>query len=121
MGHHPIYDAGEYDNDVRMIERVLPILERHKVHLYISGHEHQSQVLYNSEHSPVTFIVTGATAELRSDIRKTDHQFFVWSEAQKLGFMQLVATKDELRYHFHRSTGEVDSPPSFSGTIEPIL
>ena len=120
MGHHPVFDAGEYRDNARLIERLLPILNEHRVHLYLAGHEHQSQVLYNPQRSPVTFIVTGCTAELRSDIRKTDHPFFVWSEAQKLGFLQLVASRTELRYKFHRSTGGIDAVPTYEGVILPI-
>ena len=118
MGHHPIFDAGEYSDNARMMTRLLPVLERHRVHLYLSGHEHQSQVLYSARHSPVTFIVSGATAELRSRIQKTEHPFFVWSEPQKLVFLQLVISKNEFRYNFHRSSGGVDREPIYSATIE---
>jgi hypothetical protein len=40
VGHHPIYSAGHYGDDARLIARLGPILARHGVQLYINGHEH---------------------------------------------------------------------------------
>ncbi|MBU6250501.1 MAG: metallophosphoesterase [Cyanobacteria bacterium REEB417] len=40
VGHHPIYSAGHYGDDARLMARLAPILARHGVQLYINGHDH---------------------------------------------------------------------------------
>jgi acid phosphatase len=117
IGHHPIFDVGEYDDDAELIASLLPILNSFNVNLYISGHEHQSQVMYNPIVSPVTFIVSGITQEIRSKIQKPDHPLFVWSDPKKLAFLELVITSENLVYSFHRSAGGRAAPPLYTGTL----
>ena len=45
FGHHFIYSNGQYGDSSEMIERVLPLLQNYGVKLYISGHEHDMQLL----------------------------------------------------------------------------
>lgn len=118
IGHHPIFDVGEYDDDAALIASLLPILNSFNVNLYISGHEHQSQVMYNPMFSPVTFIVSGITQEIRSKIQKPDHPLFVWSDAKKIAFLELVITSENLVYSFHRSAGGRAAPPLYTGTMK---
>lgn len=42
-GHHPIYSAGVYDNNPVMQRDVAPILVKHKVKLWLNGHDHNYQ------------------------------------------------------------------------------
>lgn len=40
VGHHPLYSAGIYGDDPAAIARLTPLFRRHRVQLYINGHEH---------------------------------------------------------------------------------
>ena len=46
VGHHPIYSGGEYGHpggSPELVARLDPILQRHRVPLYLCGHEHDLQ------------------------------------------------------------------------------
>ena len=115
--HHPIFDVGEYADSSELVTHLLPILESFNVNLYMSGHEHQSQVMFNPEVSSVTFLVSGITAESRSNKQKRDHPMFVWSQPQTFAFLELTISPERIVYSFHRSMGAIDSPPMYSGAI----
>ena len=62
IGHHPIYtalaDEPGYDHDQPdMIARVNPILQAHKVPIYINGHDHTLQVV---QMGGITYVTNGA-------------------------------------------------------------
>ena len=117
VGHHPIFDVGEYDDDAYMIESLLPILNEHQVHMYITGHEHQSQVMYNRAVSNTTFIIAGCTADIRSKITKPDHPMYVFSHPTHLAFLHMEITHDVIQYAFHRAHGGVGAHPMFQAAI----
>lgn len=44
IGHYPIYSYGVYSNyNYEMMKYLFPILKKHNVKLYLSGHEHNNQ------------------------------------------------------------------------------
>ena len=43
FGHHPMYSGGHHDGQCTIRERVLPILKKYNVDLYIAGHDHNLQ------------------------------------------------------------------------------
>lgn len=117
VGHHPVYDAGEYSDNKRMIGRVLPILEKHGVHMYMSGHEHQTQVLYKPEVSPITFVISGLTSEKRGVDRQPDHPVCIWQDVKNLAVVQLSINREAITYTVHKASGEIDEAPLYSGSI----
>ena len=42
-GHYPIYSVGEHGDDSYLVQDLLPLLLKHKVHVYIAGHDHSHQ------------------------------------------------------------------------------
>ena len=67
--HHPPFCAGpSHDNDVPMIETLVPRFEEHGVRLVLSGHEHNFQ--YNVRNG-VHYVVSGAGGKLRTG--RPDH------------------------------------------------
>ena len=116
--HHPIFTVGEYRDDAHLKENLLPILMKHGVHLYLSGHEHQSQVMRGPDGGSTTFIVAGANSEQRPPYEtKPGHPMFVWSEPKHLAFLILDIIADRIVYSFHRSTGGRDARPIYTGEI----
>lgn len=55
-GHYPIYSMGEHGDDPYLIDALLPILLKHKVHAYFSGHDHLHEHIYMHG---MNFFVTG--------------------------------------------------------------
>jgi tartrate-resistant acid phosphatase type 5 len=117
VGHRPIYDAGEYHDNKQMITALKDRFARHGVHLYISGHDHQTEVLYNETVSPTRYIITGLTSERREKIQKKDHPLYVWSDVMNLAFVHLSISRDHLVYRVHAATDESSLDPLYEGTI----
>ena len=120
VGHHPIYDAGEYRNSEWMISNVVPVLENNGVSLYISGHEHQTQVLYNEAVSSVRYIISGCTAERRSGVAVANHPMRVWQETKSTAFLQLSISNNRLVYRIHKGAGDPEAPPMYEAFIEKL-
>ncbi len=58
IAHHPIYSNGPHGDHAVLIEEWAPLLEKHKVHLYFAGHDHDMQHLEFEEH-PTYFVLSG--------------------------------------------------------------
>ncbi|MFS2156679.1 metallophosphoesterase [Pseudomonas sp. Pseusp122] len=43
--HHPVRNAGGHGEESRLVEQLLPALQRSRVDLYLSGHDHNQQLL----------------------------------------------------------------------------
>ena len=61
-GHHPVYSYGSHGDTRKLIKSLLPLLQKHKVNFYLSGHDHDKQIL---KEGPIIFAVSGAAAKLR--------------------------------------------------------
>jgi hypothetical protein len=69
-GHYPIYSAGTNRDDADLIAKLLPILEKRHVQIYLCGHVHSMQDLQTD--SAVHFYISGAGgAGLASDLNET--------------------------------------------------
>ena len=63
FGHHPVFSGGSaHGSTPELIATVKPLLERHGVQAYVSGHDHDLQHI---EVDDVTYIGTGAGSETR--------------------------------------------------------
>lgn len=45
IGHHPILSHGEHGGSSIVARELVPLFERHGVHLYLSGHDHDLQLI----------------------------------------------------------------------------
>jgi hypothetical protein len=57
FGHHAIYSVGRYGNNETLIRDVSPILVKHKVPLWVDGHDHNYQ--RSNPIDGVTYLVSG--------------------------------------------------------------
>jgi 3',5'-cyclic AMP phosphodiesterase CpdA len=57
FGHHPLYSAGRYGSDKILIRDVEPILVKHKVKLWVDGHDHNYQ--RSNVIKGVTYLIAG--------------------------------------------------------------
>lgn len=101
VGHHPIYSSTPKHGDTKeLIDQVLPILKKHRVPLYVCGHDH---VLQHLKHDPMDFIVCGGGAKTRDVAQRDDVVFGV----ESLGFLSVTVTAKEISVNIIESKNTV--------------
>jgi hypothetical protein len=92
MAHHPLYSNGDHGDTDELIEQWGPLLEEHKVHAYLCGHDHDLQHL-ELEGLHTSFVLSGGggakTRKLESD-RKMPYGKDIY------GFTHLRIGREEL-------------------------
>lgn len=88
-GHHPVYSNGEHGERTGTLPRIrnylLPLLEKHKVDVYLAGHDHDLEALEPED--GVHFFVSGAAGRhLRAFESKRCQR---WGTAARYGFTVL--------------------------------
>lgn len=106
IGHHPVCTAGPRTKnyDTLAVQKVLqPILEQHKVDVYLSGHEHSMQHLEPKKGGFQQFI-SGAGSEVTPVKQNLDFNKFV---AAEYGFMYFSINKNQFQSKIINHEGKV--------------
>ena len=90
FGHHPVYSGGTHGDTRALVERVEPLLRRHKVDLYLCGHDHDLQHIEFRNH-PTSFVVSGAGGARAREARERKAGAFARSV---YGFTHLELRRD---------------------------
>ncbi|MEZ5402554.1 MAG: metallophosphoesterase [Bryobacteraceae bacterium] len=85
-GHHPIFSDGHHGDEKRLQKKLLPILEKHKVDLYLCGHEHDLQ---HHESNGIDFVIAGGGGK---DTRSVAARRARYAEGRH-GFLEIKATE----------------------------
>ncbi len=93
VGHHPVYSGGDHGDDEVLIQDLLPVLKKHQVDAYFSGHEHDLQHLHDGD---LHYFVSGAASKVRPSGRHQYTQF----EITRPGFMSVSMTPTEMAVRF---------------------
>lgn len=101
FGHHPVYSYGSHGNDSRMKKYLRPLLKKYKVAFYVSGHDHDKQLI---EKNGLRYIVSGAGAKLRK-IKKGKYALYAKAT---LGFVHMLLKTDSIRVRFIDSSGNIE-------------
>ncbi|TMP11889.1 acid phosphatase [Pseudoalteromonas sp. S3178] len=103
VGHHPLYSSGKRFGRNQGLRDILePIMERHNVHAYIAGHEHDLQ--YNQpENSNIAHFVSGGGSEARFVKQR---EFTRYAEATP-GFLSVSINGETLKVSAINHLGEV--------------
>jgi tartrate-resistant acid phosphatase type 5 len=100
IGHHTVFSGGSTHGDTpEMIARVLPILQKHRVPVYINGHDHDLQHI---ERDGLSFVCTGAGSEVRP-VKAIDGTKFCTAQS---GFSVITVTADALHLEFRNYLGQ---------------
>jgi acid phosphatase len=100
FGHHPIYSGSPFHGDtLELQERLLPLLQAHRVQAYICGHEHDLQHLVADG---IDYIVCGAGAEWRETGWRDNSRCSV----STLGFSAVSLTANRLHIEFYNAQGQ---------------
>lgn len=89
--HHPPYSAGYHGSDLKVRDRVVPILRRHGVRLVLSGHDHDDQ--RSRDLGGITYVVSGAGSGTR---RTGERGFTEVSFSPPPRFLDLAIYPDRL-------------------------
>ena len=93
VGHHPVYVASsKYEDNLDLIRDLVPIMERHGVQAYFSGHDHNLQHLRVAD-SSINYFVSGAGSLTRAVDRDNPHALFA---LRVPGFMAVSLTPEEM-------------------------
>jgi tartrate-resistant acid phosphatase type 5 len=92
--HHPLYSNGKHRDNPMLIAQWDSLLRRHKVDLYLSGHDHDLQHLEFKGH-PTSFVISvGGGAELVGWTTSPEKRG-PWG-LRAVGFTDLQISKEEL-------------------------
>lgn len=100
FGHHPPYSSGEHGSSARFRELFGPILERYRVDLVLSGHDHDYERMVPQ--NGVNYVVTGGGGRGTRPVGTSS--FTAFSEAV-LHFVYVEVQGDELLLHAIDATG----------------
>ncbi len=108
VGHHPMFTGGSRTDsyDTKAIRAsLLPVLEKYKVDLYLSGHEHNLQHLRSP--SGLHHIISGAASEKtparlidQSLMAASEYGFFVFSVSSPALLIQAVTDAGKIIYSY---------------------
>lgn len=109
-GHHPIYTNGEHGNDhgrgrgtlPAVRDYLLPLLQAHKVDVYLAGHDHDLQAL--KPEGGVHFFISGGGGRYIRPL--LNDQCRKWAKSS-YGFAVLAADSAALKVTFHGRRGEI--------------
>lgn len=95
FGHHPVFSAGEHGDTPSLVTRLLPVLEKHHVDMYVSGHDHTLQHLQHQPKTHTQFFVNGNGAKMGL-VRNVTQAAHVRKAEVKLGFMSHQLTRKSM-------------------------
>ena len=70
-GHHPVYSNGHHGDTKDIVEKLAPRLQRHRVPLYLCGHDHDQQHL-ELEGTATSFVLSGCGGARVRPMERTD-------------------------------------------------
>jgi tartrate-resistant acid phosphatase type 5 len=91
-GHHPVYSVGEDGSTPEIIAQVLPLLRKHEVDVYLSGHEHDME--YLRPEGSLHFFVAGAGGHLVRPLGKDPEGRRRWAKGKRPGFLTLESSRE---------------------------
>lgn len=103
FGHHPVHSTGHYGDSPDLVQKLKPRLEKHRVQIYFSGHEHDLQH-QQPEGSRVHYFVSGGGLEGRAN--KSPQAMTHFAEATP-GFMVVALKRKTLQVYTINAQGKV--------------
>ena len=108
-GHHPVRSVGEHGSTAELVARLEPVLARHGIRVYLSGHEHDMEhIVWPAAASlggktvEVHYVISGAGSATRTPVGS--HAGLEFAHGGN-GFVSLEASRDTLKINFFSADG----------------
>ncbi|MBL0173988.1 MAG: hypothetical protein IPP94_01780 [Ignavibacteria bacterium] len=101
LGYHPVFSNGMHGNTLGMLRRVKPLLEKHRVDLFLSGRDHDMQLIASVK--GVRYIVSGGGSR-PADTRWGENTVFA---STNLGLLWFQMSASEMLVQFLDRDGSV--------------
>ena len=105
MGHHPIYSNGPHGDHKVLMADWEPLLRKHKVHMYLAGHDHDMQN-HEFEGHPTSFVLSGGGGADLYTLKIEEAQRGPYA-SKVYGFSRLEVTPELLRLEHLDEMGRV--------------
>lgn len=99
-GHYPVYSGGFHGDTTELLSSLLPILERHKIDVYICGHDHSMQHIIRNN---INYYVAGSGSEI-TECRNIPGTKYYNSIG---GFLNITVDKNNLTSNFIDDHGNI--------------
>lgn len=104
VGHYPVFSSGLHGDTDELVRDLYPLLRRHDVDFYLSGHDHDLEFVRRGD---VNFIVSG-TGSFSTPTRPSEDTVHA-SDPPTHGFAVLQLTPTLARFGFHTNHRAHDS------------
>ncbi|WP_256345327.1 metallophosphoesterase [Pseudomonas sp. PD9R] len=103
--HHPVRNLGEHGEESDLVARLLPVLQRNKVDLLLSGHDHNQQLLLRA--GEPAWVISGAGGQKLYALKTPalDSTF----AASRAGFAKLDLDARQLRLAYYNDRGDLET------------
>lgn len=98
-GHHPVYSSGLYGKDEHLIKVLEPVFQKYKVDLYMSGHDHDLELIRSG--SGTFYLISGAGSYPRP-VKAGRNTLFALSST---GFAWISILKGKMTIQFYSVNG----------------
>lgn len=102
-GHHPLYSNGQHGDNGALIKDWDALFQKHRVHFYFAGHDHDLQHLQFEKH-PTSFVISGGGGANVRDLKETERGPF---SKGVHGFTHLEVTPDRFYVRHVDETGKL--------------
>jgi tartrate-resistant acid phosphatase type 5 len=109
VGHHPVFSGGRHGSTPSLVTELKPLLDRHKVQVYLNGHDHDLQHIVTDG---VHYVTSGAGAKTRPTSPIQGTMF----AAAELGFLSVKLSAEWLSIDFVTTDGAVVHSATISVT-----
>ena len=110
VGHHPVFSSCEEGVTYQLVEWLYPLLVKHKVGLYLSGHKHNQEFL-DDKNSDVKFAVSGTghkpnkqdekDRKKKGELPENINLQWFWNDRDSDGaYVHLDITKENLKLDY---------------------
>ena len=102
--HHPVRNQGQHGDDSDLVARLLPALQRNKVDMLLSGHDHNQQLLLRA--GEPAWVISGAGGQSLYAL-KTPAPDSTFSTSSA-GFAKLDLDANQLRLAYYNDLGGLE-------------
>ena len=104
IAHHPVYSNGKHGDTDYLVRDWAPLFQKHKVHAYLAGHDHDLQHLEMADQF-TSFVISGGGGARTRAMQRRDRPIPYGRDAY--GFTHLQLQPDALVFSHHGIDGSL--------------